>query len=518
MAEPARTARPAPLRRDAVLEAVTFAAERLLLAADWHDAIEEVLARFGIAAGVSGPRSSASTRTSARAPSPPVRPNGARPVCRRCPITRGFGARHGCRASSGGSTPCRPASRSSATSRRFPPAEQQEYRAQGIASLAYYPITVEGEWWGCIGFEDCDGPRAWVLSDLDGVRTAAAMLGAAISRQRQEERLRDAETRYRSVVEQIPAVTYVDVSGPEGVRHGVPVAPDRDAPRRTRPTPSSTIPTSGSIWCTPTTSRGSTPRHAAQATRAIPSTRSTGCATPTGTGSGCTTRRRRCTTASGDGHDATSRGSSSTSPRARRPRRRAPQAEHRYRTMVEALPAVTYIDEPIEGEDLNATMPFVSPQIEAILGYPVERFLQDGRFWFSVMHPEDYERLRDAGRPERLERLREHAGIPDAARGRALGVGAGHLPAGLRRRRRAAVLPGVPDGRVDASRGGRAPARRRAALPRAGGADAGRDLHRDDHTRDAPGGRDRLPEPPVRAARRPAVPRPSSATSPTGPP
>ena len=53
MAEPARTARPAPLRRDAVLEAVTFAAERLLLAADWHDAIEEVLARFGIAAGVS---------------------------------------------------------------------------------------------------------------------------------------------------------------------------------------------------------------------------------------------------------------------------------------------------------------------------------------------------------------------------------------------------------------------------------------------------------------------------------
>ena len=45
MAEPAQTTRPAPLRRDAVLEAVTFAAERLLLAADWHDTIDEVLAR-----------------------------------------------------------------------------------------------------------------------------------------------------------------------------------------------------------------------------------------------------------------------------------------------------------------------------------------------------------------------------------------------------------------------------------------------------------------------------------------
>ena len=203
MAEPARTARPAPLRRDAVLEAVTFAAERLLLAADWHYVYEEVLARFGIAAGVSGPRSSASTRMSARAPSPPVRPNGARPACRRCPITRAprlamaaalraVGRRHD----------SRPADRR--RRRHVPPGRATGVPRAGIASLAYYPITVEGEWWGCIGFEDCDGPRAWVLSDLDGVRTAAAMLGAAISRQRQEERLRDAETRYRSVVEQIP--------------------------------------------------------------------------------------------------------------------------------------------------------------------------------------------------------------------------------------------------------------------------------------------------------------------------
>jgi PAS domain-containing protein len=100
----------------------------------------------------------------------------------------------------------------------FPPVERAEYEAQGIRSLAYYPIVVEGEWWGCVGFEDCDDRRAWTLSELDGARTAAAMLGAAITRQRQEERLRDAETRYRGVVERIPAVTYVDVSGPESVR------------------------------------------------------------------------------------------------------------------------------------------------------------------------------------------------------------------------------------------------------------------------------------------------------------
>ena len=53
--------------------------------------------------------------------------------------------------------------------------------------------------------------------------------------------------------------------------------------------------------------------------------------------------------------------------------------------MVEALPAVTYIDEPIPGDDLNAMMPFVSPQIEQILGYPPERFTQNNRFWFEIM-------------------------------------------------------------------------------------------------------------------------------------
>ena len=41
------------MRHDAVLEAVAFAAERLLLAADWREAADEVLERMGRAAGAS---------------------------------------------------------------------------------------------------------------------------------------------------------------------------------------------------------------------------------------------------------------------------------------------------------------------------------------------------------------------------------------------------------------------------------------------------------------------------------
>ena len=39
--------------RDAILEAVAHAAERLLLSRDWLDAADDVLARLGLAADVS---------------------------------------------------------------------------------------------------------------------------------------------------------------------------------------------------------------------------------------------------------------------------------------------------------------------------------------------------------------------------------------------------------------------------------------------------------------------------------
>src|SRR5207245_8476105 len=53
MVETARAAKAAPLRRDAVLEAVAFAAERLLLSSDWNEVAVEVLGRLGVAADVS---------------------------------------------------------------------------------------------------------------------------------------------------------------------------------------------------------------------------------------------------------------------------------------------------------------------------------------------------------------------------------------------------------------------------------------------------------------------------------
>ncbi len=64
------------------------------------------------------------------------------------------------------------------------------------------------------------------------------------------------------------------------------------------------------------------------------------------------------------------------------------EAEERYRTLVEQIPAVTYIDRA-DGSDEPL---YTSPQIEKMLGYTPEEWLE-GRLWPERLHPEDRERM-----------------------------------------------------------------------------------------------------------------------------
>src|SRR5215217_7623173 len=65
-------------------------------------------------------------------------------------------------------------------------------------------------------------------------------------------------------------------------------------------------------------------------------------------------------------------------------------SEERYRTLVEQLPAVTYMQE-IE----NATLVYVSPQIEGVLGYSPEEYLANPDLRSQTIHPEDRGWVRD---------------------------------------------------------------------------------------------------------------------------
>ena len=59
----------------------------------------------------------------------------------------------------------------------------------GVKSLIYVPIFIDHTWWGFIGFDQCSHRNRWLKVEIDALRTAAKILGAAISRQVTEEKL-----------------------------------------------------------------------------------------------------------------------------------------------------------------------------------------------------------------------------------------------------------------------------------------------------------------------------------------
>ncbi len=74
------------------------------------------------------------------------------------------------------------------------------------------------------------------------------------------------------------------------------------------------------------------------------------------------------------------------------------EAEAEYRTLVEQIPAVVYRfapDAPVPGASGGRPGRFVyiSPQIESVLGYTRQDWLEDPRRWARCLHPEDRERV-----------------------------------------------------------------------------------------------------------------------------
>ena len=63
-------------------------------------------------------------------------------------------------------------------------------------------------------------------------------------------------------------------------------------------------------------------------------------------------------------------------------------AEQRFRTLVDQIPAVTYID-PVDDPETSL---YTSPQIEKMLGYTPEEW-REGKLWPKCLHPDDRERI-----------------------------------------------------------------------------------------------------------------------------
>jgi diguanylate cyclase (GGDEF)-like protein/PAS domain S-box-containing protein len=64
-------------------------------------------------------------------------------------------------------------------------------------------------------------------------------------------------------------------------------------------------------------------------------------------------------------------------------------AEARWRSLVEQIPAITYIAD----FDERGTLTWVSPQIEGLLGHTPEELIADQDLWYRLIHPDDRERV-----------------------------------------------------------------------------------------------------------------------------
>ena len=64
------------------------------------------------------------------------------------------------------------------------------------------------------------------------------------------------------------------------------------------------------------------------------------------------------------------------------------EAEERYRVLVDNMPPVAYVEQLGEGRPV-----YMSPRVEDLVGHPPERFTNDPRFWWDLVHPEDRERV-----------------------------------------------------------------------------------------------------------------------------
>ena len=181
-------------RRDAILEAVRFAAHRFLesLTSSWRAHLGEVMARLGRAAAVSRAYifenfthqdGSLWSRQTHEWVADGIASEMGNPDLAAMSY-HDLGLNAVVEAMSTGEVIA-----SNVVDRT--PGEQAVLLPQGILSVVQVPIFVHGRWWGFIGFDERLRERRWSRAEIDALRAAASTLSAAIHRQYAEDRLRE---------------------------------------------------------------------------------------------------------------------------------------------------------------------------------------------------------------------------------------------------------------------------------------------------------------------------------------
>ncbi len=367
-------------RRDAVLEATGFAAERFLKSLEWEAELPEVLERLGRASGASrvyvfenravedGSLEMALLREWLGDGAPELDPSAGDGIA----YEKGY-VRWQATLSAGRTIHGR--------GDDFPAGERVGRLNEGVRSRVLIPVFVGDAWWGFLGLDDCEREREWPAPEIDALKTATDTLGAAIGRARAEELRAEAELRYRRLVETIPAVTYIQDVGPDG--HVSYMSPQLE----------DLIGYTVEEWQPPSFERWLQSIHPDDRERI---TEADERAERTGEPFVVEYRQRH---RSGHWvwvhdeavliHDADGlplywQGIRFDITAQRTAEQQVREAEQRYRSLVESMPGVTYVDTI----DEPWTTVYVSPQIETLFGYSQDEW-RDPAVWRGALHPED---------------------------------------------------------------------------------------------------------------------------------
>ncbi len=81
------------------------------------------------------------------------------------------------------------------------PSERQVLEPQGILSILCLPMTLKGEFFGFIGFDNCREARPWSMVEVDLLRAAVAAIALTQENKLTRQALREQEKQYRSIFE-----------------------------------------------------------------------------------------------------------------------------------------------------------------------------------------------------------------------------------------------------------------------------------------------------------------------------
>jgi PAS domain S-box-containing protein len=195
-------------RRDAILEAVGFAAEQFLRVSQLHQNIQELLQRLGRVARVCRVYV---VEHDAGVYTPVMQQSCIWVASDTMPSTVPEALPHRWRALLEQGEPVQ------GNSKTFPEEEQAFLAETGMRSIALVPVFVSNRWWGYVGFDDLNADREWSSAKVDAIRVAAGIIGAAVERYQVQQALAKSESEVRKLyraVEQSPiSIVITDTNG-----------------------------------------------------------------------------------------------------------------------------------------------------------------------------------------------------------------------------------------------------------------------------------------------------------------